>query len=203
MQDDEKLNDEDMHGFQSFAEDARDGQEAQDAVGDFIRNIIHWQLQCMDEGTLPELTEEALRSAGMDKIQKTFDRYAREQYESYMTAVHLLRGKLDKDPFDVPDDIVEYSMKIREIRKTEPLTDDAFIEFFDRESSNLLAYRRYQKGMREAKGELLVISNLGGRMEHIHTPFDIVSYTKPLGNYGPPRDKKELRPFECVVLRHK
>ncbi len=192
-----------MRGFQSFAQDTGDGQETQDSVGDFIRYIIHWQLQCQEEGTVPELSEDILKSSGMLRIQKAFDRYAAEQFESYMTAFHLLRGKLDMDPFEVPENLLDYSITLKEIRKTAPLEDDTPIEFFEGEGSNLLAYRRYQQGEREGKGELLVISNLGGRMEHVHTSYDIVSYLRILGNYEPARDKKEMRPFECVVLKHR
>jgi hypothetical protein len=181
----------------------KDLWQTDDPVGAFSRKIILWQLEMQDAGVVPELTREVIEKAGVFDIPKTVDRFAKEQYESYMTAYILLRGKLEEEPFPVPESIREYNGRIWEIRKDKALLEEGEIEFFERDNSNLLAYRRFVPGGREKTGELLVVSNLGGRMEHVHTSFDLVSYERLLGNYEPRRDKKEWRPFECVVLRHR
>jgi hypothetical protein len=178
------------------------GTEAEDYVGRLAGFLMNWQLEAQEEGRVPDLCRDIFREAGGIRIPPVSERFSEWQEESYATALWLLRGEMKLTIPDSPEKVRAYIERLDEIRRTEPAVREGLIEFFDRESSNMICYRRFLPGGRDAEGEIMAMCNLGGRMEHVHTPYDIVSYTGMLGNYENRYDRKELRPFECLVLKH-
>ena len=173
-----------------------------DGVGRLAGFLTQWQMESQKKGILPDISWDLLLEAGSCGIPAVSERFAEWQEESYATALWLLRGKLKLTVPDSSEKVKAYIGRLDEIRRTERAVCEGMIEFFDRESSNMICYRRFLPGGRDAEGEIMAMCNLGGRMEHVHTPYDIVSYTGMLGNYENSYDRKELRPFECLVLKH-
>ena len=165
----------------------------EDGVGRLACFLTQWQMESQKKGILPDISWDLLLEAGSCGIPAVSERFAEWQEESYATALWLLRGKLKLTVPDSSEKVKAYIGRLDEIRRTERAVCEGMIEFFDRESSNMICYRRFLPGGRDAEGEIMAMCNLGGRMEHVHTPYDIVSYTGMLGNAASKCDQQKNR----------
>lgn len=95
--------------------------------------------------------------------------------------------------------ILSFYKKVIRLRKEKAVIAEGNIEFLDKKSPDVLAYRRIL-----GAEEIIVLCNLRGREAVFNGNVELATYEKILGNYAKEGERPgELRPYETVIYEKK